>query len=138
MYYVNKDKLEGQTIDALMFVAGDEIMHRKVVHASDQRMAERLDLIRQIETMKGIDADTSAVVAELEAKLKAITSSLTPGTMEWEPTDVTVAQHWATLTTPKERNDFLKAAKIRVEADKEHFKFTITEAGMIQVTHQAA
>ena len=118
-YYVNLLDLEDKAVGSLMLVAGDEIIHRKVVHRSDQRMAERLDLIRQIEMMKEItEADTSAVVATLEAKLKEITDSLSPGTEAWKPTDVTVAQHWLTLTTPKEQNDFLRLAKIGLRLTK--------------------
>ncbi len=131
-------ELEAKTIGSLMLVAGDEFIHHKVLTMGDQRTAERFDLIRQIDTMKEItDADTSAVVATLEAKLKAITDSIEPGTESWEPTDITVADYWETLDRA-EQGKFLLDAKIRVEAKRGTFKFSITEAGIIQVTHQAA
>ncbi len=101
----------------------------------DQHTAERFDLIRQIETLKEItDADVSGVMATLEARLREITDSIEPGTEAWEPTDQTVKEYWATLDRAGQSN-FLRDAKVRVEAKPGKFKFSITEAGIIQVTH---
>jgi DNA invertase Pin-like site-specific DNA recombinase len=126
--------LEDKTIGSLMFVAGDELVHRKVVHMGDQHTAERFDLIREIETLRGISGvDVSGPIAALEAKLKALTDSIEPGTEAWEPTGQTVEDLWRTLDR-SEQGQFLRDAKISVEAAPGRFKFNITEAGMIQVT----
>jgi DNA invertase Pin-like site-specific DNA recombinase len=135
-FRLSYSELENKTVGSLMLVAGDELVHRKVMQMGDQRTAERFDLIRQIDTLRAIhDADVSGVVATLEAKLREITDSIQPGTETWEPTNQTVADYWVTLDRA-EKGKFLRDAKIRVEAKPGQFKFRITEAGMIQVTHR--
>ena len=114
-------------------------MHRLEIELGDQHLAERYDLMRQIEALEDITAaDTSAIVADLKAQLQDITDSIQPGIEHWEPTGQTVAQHWETLSTTAERNKFLRDANVRVEEDRSRRKFRITEAGIIQVTHLAA
>src|SRR5262249_52035640 len=127
--------LEDRVVGSLMHVAGDEIVHRKVVRVGDQRTAERYDLIRQIDTLKQItDADASAVIAQLEDKLRKLTDSIEPGIEVWEPTGLTVAQYWETLDRP-EQGEFLRSANVHVDTSPGKFKFRITEAGVIQMTH---
>jgi len=132
--------LENKTLGSLMFVAGDELVHRKVVLMGDQHTAERFDLIREIDTLKGISGvDVSAPIAALEAKLKALTDSIEPGTETWEPIGQTVEDLVTSLLDNRgELGQLLRDAKVRVEASPRRFKFRITEAGMIQMTHQAA
>ena len=106
----------------------------------DQRTAERYDLIRQIDTLKEItDVDVSGPIAALEAKLREITESIEPGTEHWEPIvpHITIAQHLETLDRAG-IGQFLRDAKVRVDASPGRFQFRITEAGILQVTHRAA
>jgi DNA invertase Pin-like site-specific DNA recombinase len=127
-FRLSYSELENKTVGSLMLVAGDELVHHKVMEMGDQRTAERFDLIRQIDRLREItDVDVSGAIAALEGKLREITDSIQPGTETWEPTDQTVADYWITLERA-EQGKFLRDAKIRVEASPGHFKFRITEA----------
>lgn len=134
--YIPIAKLEQQTVDSFLFLCGDEMRYTKVVRLGDQHAAERFELTKQIEVLKAItDADVSGPITELQRKLDELHASIEPHAEEWVPSGQTVAEYWDTLETVKEQNEFLRLAKVRVEADKRFTTFKITDAGVIQATH---
>lgn len=83
---------------------------RRVVVPGDSHAAEIHRLNEQLKVAQSLDfVDT----APLEAKIAELKATHTPDTIEWGNTGTTVAQHWASLDGPAERNRFLRDRDVK-------------------------
>lgn len=120
--YLRMDRLEQRTEDSLLFLYGDlELTEYKLVPGDDHQSA--IHALRREIDMLGKISGTEAVIAAKNAEVDHLSSlPFEPDHYVEVPQGITVAEHWATLST-QDKGSFLRKRHVRVLADKHRFEF---------------
>ena len=125
-FSIDRNLLERYVEWQLTLEAGRRpLLERKIIRGGDHS-AEIIKLERRIERLRmeldqEYDEDLERAIRKNEAKVSELMRNSEPDRVVLAPVEplVTIAQHWASLETPKDKNDYLRATVTTFYADKE-------------------